>query len=53
MFMFKVNSVQEGYAKYFAIHVLKFEIFQTTSKKNQNAEFIDEKLKTKGLMFFV
>ena len=26
----KVNSVQEACAKYFAVHLLKFEILQTT-----------------------
>ena len=28
----KVNSVQEACAKYFAVHILKFEILQTTWK---------------------
>ena len=53
----KVNSVQEAWAKCFAVHLLKFEILQTTcktkQKKHQNAKYICEKLKTKGLMFFV
>ena len=55
--MRKGNSVQEACAKCFAVHILKFEIFQTTwkkqNKKHQNDRFIDEKLKTKSLMFFV
>ena len=53
---FKVNSVQEACAKCFAVHILKFEILQITwknKKKHQNSRFIDEKLKTKSLMFFV
>ena len=54
---FKVNSVQEACAKCFAVHILKFEIFQNhikkQNKKHQNTRFIDEKLKTKSLMFFV
>ena len=29
----KVNSVQEGCAKFFAVHLLKFEILQITWKK--------------------
>ena len=52
----KVNSVQEAWAKYFAVHISKFEILQTTWKnktKNQNARSIGEKLKNKILMFFV
>ena len=53
----KVKSVQEACAKCFAVHLLKFEILQTTwknkTKKHQNARFIDEKLKTKSLIFFV
>ena len=48
----KVNSVQEACAKCFAVHILKFEILQTTWK-HQNVRPIDEKLKTKSLMFFV
>ena len=28
----KVNSVQEACAKYFVVHILKFEILQTTQK---------------------
>ena len=40
----KVNSVQEACAKCFAIHM---------KKRRQNAKSIDEKLKTKDLMFFV
>ena len=55
--MYKVNSVQEACAKCFAVHISKFEILQTTwkkrNKKHQNARSIDEKLKTKSLMFFV
>ena len=53
----KVNSVQEACAKYFVVHMLKFEILQTTwKKKAKNIKMlgsIDEKLKTKSLMFFV
>ena len=53
----KVNSVQEACAKCFAVQILKFDILQTTwkkqHKKHQNAKSIDEKMKTKGLMFFV
>ena len=53
----KGNSVQEACTKCFGVHILKFEILQTTwkkqNKKHQNARFIDEKLKTKSLMFFV
>ena len=44
----KVNSVQEACIKCFAVHILKFEILQTTltkQKKHQNARFIGEKLK--------
>ena len=50
----KGNSVQEGCAKCFAVHILKFEILQTTlkTKKHQNAKSIGEKLKTDSLMFF-
>ena len=29
----KVNSVQEAFAKCFAVHILKFEILETTQKK--------------------
>ena len=53
----KVNSVQEACTKCFAVHILKFEILQTTwknkTKKHQNARFIGEKLKTKSPMFLV
>ena len=53
----KVNSVQGACVKCFAVHILKFEILQTTwkkkNKKHQNATFINEKLKTKSMMFFV
>ena len=52
-----VNSVQEACDKCFAIHVSKIEILQNHMKKqnkqHQNDRFIDEKLKTKSLMFFV
>ena len=56
--MGKVNSVQEACAKCFAVHILKFEILQTTwknkiKKKHQNVRSIGGKLKTKSLMFFV
>ena len=33
VFYLKVNSVQEACAKWFAVHVLKFEILQITLKK--------------------
>ena len=36
----KVNSVQEACAKYFAVHLLKFEILQTT-QKNKNIKMLD------------
>ena len=51
----KVNSVQEVCAKCFAVHLLKFEIVQTTwkNKKHQNAKSIGEKLKTKDHFFHV
>ena len=52
----KVNSVQEAFAKCFVVHLLKFEILQTTYKtkqKHQNAKSIGKKMKNKGLMFFV
>ena len=56
-FYCKVNSVQEDCAKCFAVHTLKFEILQTTqenkTKNTLNAKYIGEKLKTKGLIFFV
>ena len=38
----KVNSVQEACAKYFAVHLLKFEILQTTRKnKTKNIKMLD------------
>ena len=51
----KVNSVQEACAKCFAVHILKFEILQTTWKdKTKNIKMLDllssEKLKSKGLI---
>ena len=53
----KWNSVQEGCAICFAVHLWKFEILQTTwrnkTKNIKSAKSIGEKLKTKGLMFFV
>ena len=46
----KVNSPQEACTKSFAVHILRFEILQTTwkhkTKKHQNGRSIDEKLKT-------
>ena len=55
--MSKVNSVQEPCAKCFAVHILEYEILETTwkdmTKKHQNARSIGEKLKSKSLMFFV
>ena len=35
--IFKVSSVQEPCAKCFAVHILKFEILQTTGKIKQNS----------------
>ena len=38
----KVNSVQEACAKYFAVHMLKFEILQTTWKnKTKSIKMLD------------
>ena len=54
--LYKVNSVQEACAKCFAVHILKFEILQTTWKTKQkhwNTRFIGEIMKTKSLMIFV
>ena len=49
-----VKSTQyKKLAKCFAVHILEFEILQNTWKNHQNAKFIDEKLKTKSLTFFV
>ena len=43
-------DVKSTQYKKLAVHLLKFEILQTTWKKNhQNAKSIDEKLKTKEL----
>ena len=42
----KVNSLQEACAKFFAVHILKFEILQTTwknkkqNKKHQNKDLL-------------
>ena len=33
---FKVNSVQESCAKFFAVHILRFEILQATLKNKTN-----------------
>jgi hypothetical protein len=54
----KVNSIQEAYAKCFAVHLSKFEILQITRKnKAKNIKMLSrsfgEKVKSKGLMFFV
>ena len=38
----KVNSVQEAFAKCFAVHILKFEILKTTKNNHQNAEYSSE-----------
>ena len=50
----KVKLVQEACL---GVHLLKFEILQTTlknkNKKHQNAKSIGEKLKTKSLMILV
>ena len=50
----KVDSVKEACAKYFVVHILKFEMLQATwkkqNKKHQNAKFIGIKLKAKGLI---
>ena len=45
------SGTQEAGTKCFAVHLLKFEILQTTwkNKKHQNAKSIGEKLKTKEL----
>ena len=52
-FKTKVNLVQEAFAKFFKVHILKFEILQTIWNKNyQKAKSIDKTLKSKGLMFF-
>ena len=46
----KVNSVQEACAKCFAIHILKFEILQTTWKnKTKNIKILDLLLKNRKL----
>jgi hypothetical protein len=49
--------VHEACAKCFAVHLSKFfENFiphETQNKTNQNANSIGEKLKTKGLFFFI
>ena len=53
---FKVDSIQEAFAKCFEVLML-FEILETTwkkqNKKHENARFVNEKLKTKILMFLV
>ena len=49
----KVNSVKEAGAKCFAVHTLKFEILHTTWKNKAKQHENDEKLKSKGLMYFV
>ena len=46
-----LESSQEACAKYFAVHILT--TWKKQNKKHQNARFIDEKMKTKSLMFFV
>ena len=53
MMKVKVDSVQEPCTKCLAVHILKFEFFQTTKKPHQNARSIGKKLKTKSLMLFV
>ena len=42
-FLFKVNSLQEPYAKYFAVHMLKLRILQTTWKNRyiKNIKMLD------------
>ena len=42
---YKVNSVQEAFAKCFALYLLKFEILKSHEKTKQKT--------SKGLMFFV
>ena len=37
----KVNSVQEACIKCFAVHILKFEILQTTLTKQKNIKMLD------------
>ena len=50
-----IATVQEAWAKCFAVHLSKFEILQTKTKnqKHKNAKSFGKKLKTKSLMFFV
>ena len=51
----KVNSVQEAYAKCYAVHILDLKSCKPHEKpkpkRKQHAKPISEKLKTKGLMF--
>ena len=53
----KVNSVQEGCAKCFAVYILEFETLQTTRKKRNKKHQNGEKLKTKSdvlcFIFFI
>ena len=50
----KVNSVQEAFAKCFAVHILKFEIFQIIwNKKHQTFSFQFFINRSSILMFFV
>ena len=44
-YIVKVNSVKDIFTKCFAVHILKFEILQTTSKTKQSNNSIDKKLK--------
>ena len=45
----KGNSVQEACAKCFAVHILKFEILQTTWKnKTKNIKVLDLLMKTEN-----
>ena len=56
VFVCKVNSVQEAWAKCFEVHLSNLEILQTTWKTTTTSKYaktIGEKMKTKSLIFFV
>ena len=47
--LFKVNTVQEACTKCFAVHIVKFEILQTTWKnKTKNIKILDLLMKTEN-----
>ena len=49
LFLDKDNSVQEACAKCFAVHILKFEIFQTAWKnKTKSIKMLDLLMKTEN-----